>query len=320
LIPNTKQKTPTTKSRKAGMNSAFYEFISRHSSILPPPMQIQSPAKINLFLAVTGRRPDGYHNLLSLMCPVDLHDELTLEFGVSSIELECNDPFLAQHENNLAVRAAKVFFDCLDRTAAVRIVLHKRIPVGAGLGGGSSNAASVLLGLNHHFGIPFSQTQLMGMGASLGADVPFFVFQAPAVATGIGQRLVRYQWLEAQPVLLVYPGFHVSTAEVFRSLNLRLTKCKKKPTRNVLKNGCFDVRRHLCNDLESVTAVNYPVIAALKQFLLDQGALGALMSGSGPTVFGIFSETEQAEKAGDLLAGHPQWRVFLSRLQTAAQS
>ncbi len=279
-------------------------------------MQILSPAKINLFLAVVAKRADGYHNLLSLMCPVDLYDEITLDFGVSTIEFECTDPCLPQDDTNLAVRAARVFFEHFGRKGAVRILLSKRIPVGAGLGGGSSNAASVLLGLNQHFGAPFSQSELIKIGATLGADVPFFVFKGPAVATGIGERLRRYRGLAPHPVLLVFPGFHVSTTDVFGNLNLGLTKCKKKPNRDLFKNGHFDVRRHLCNDLEAVTATDYPVIPTLKQSLLDLGALGALMSGSGPTVFGVFSHAQQAEAAAGLLAGQPKWRVFRVRMQT----
>jgi 4-diphosphocytidyl-2-C-methyl-D-erythritol kinase len=275
-------------------------------------MKILSPAKINLFLSINGRRSDGYHDLVSLMCCISLYDEITLECGTKRTEIRCSDPHVPQDKSNLAHRAGTIFLAHLKKNEGVNITIKKRIPVAAGLGGGSSNAASVLLGLNHYYGYPFSTDQLMSMGLTLGADVPFFVFQKPAIATGIGEKLEAYTGLNPFTVLLIYPGFSISTSEIYRKLNLRLTKCKKKIKNTLLKKCGFDVTLHLCNDLETVTASAYPEIDLAKEQLLNFGALGALMSGSGPTVFGIFSDVEKAKKARRALSLEINWRLFLT--------
>jgi len=266
-------------------------------------MKILSPAKINLFLQVTGKRPDGYHDLFSLMCCVSLFDTILLQFGGNTIEIDSDHPQVPLDETNLAHKAAALFFKNLDTAGGVKITIEKSIPVAAGLGGGSSNAASVLQGLNHYYDFPFSRNQLMSMGLSLGADVPFFLFEKPALASGIGEKLEAYPNLPPYHVILIYPGFAVSTAEVFQNLNLGLTKCKKK-----ISNSS------LCNDLEAVTASRYPVIRSVKEQLLTHGALGALMSGSGPTVFGLFSEPDKAAAAMQACGGNTCGKSYLAEI------
>ncbi len=279
------------------------------------PIHVLSPAKVNLFLCVTGKRPDGYHNLISLMCRVGLFDEIRLRTTHRATTLRCSDPLVPQDDTNLACRAAHAFFKALGRSGAVEMVLEKRIPVAAGLGGGSSNAASVLLALNHLFGTPFSRQNLMGIGRSLGADVPFFLFQAPALASGVGDLLEPYPHLPPVHLLLVAPSFGVSTRAVFESLNLRLTKCKKQLRKNsFIKSTAFDPRLHLCNDLETVTLALHPDLLDLKRWLSDQGAMGALMSGSGPTLFGVFPDAEAAERAAAQLPQGRGWRPFVAGL------
>ena len=273
-------------------------------------MKILSPAKINLFLQVTGKRPDGYHELFSLMCCVSLFDTIHLHFGGNIIEIESSHPHIPLNETNLAHKAASLFLKSLGVTDGVRITIEKSIPVSAGLGGGSSNAAGVLTGLNHHFDFPFSRDRLMSMGFSLGADVPFLLFQKPALATGIGEKLEGYPDPLPYHVVLVHPGFRVSTAEVFQNLNLRLTKCKKKFTKPSLKKTGYNISLHSCNDLEAVTAARYPVIKSVKEQLLKQGASGALMSGSGPTVFGLFSDRKKADKAMQAIGRHSRWNAY----------
>ena len=273
-------------------------------------MKILSPAKINLFLQVTGKRPDGYHELFSLMCCVSLFDTIFLQFGTQKIEIESSHPQIPLDETNLAYQAAALFFKTLGVKDGVKITIDKSIPVAAGLGGGSSNAASVLRGLNHHYDFPFSRDQLMSLGLSLGADVPFLLFQKPALASGIGEKLEAYPELLPNNVIIVHPGFRVSTAEVFQNLNLRLTKCKKKFTKLSLMKTGYKVAQHLCNDLEAVTVSKYPVIKSVKEQLLKQGALGALMSGSGPTVFGLFSDQDQVGKAMQTIGRTPRWNVY----------
>ena len=279
-------------------------------------MKIFSPAKVNLFLRVVGKRIDGYHDIMTLMCCIGLFDTVSLNVGHTNIAVSCNHPLVPEDESNLAAAAAKLFFKTLKKNEGVNIFIQKQIPVAAGLGGGSSNAAAVLLGLNRYYGYPFSKEDLMSMGLSIGADVPFFIFQSPAIAAGIGEKLTAYPGLEKMWILLVSSGFSVSTAEVYKKLNLGLTKCKKKLKKFLLNNQRFDPRSHLCNDLESVTASKYPVINTVKKALLSHGALGALMSGSGPAVFGLFSDLERASQANHALNRAYGWEVYLAEMIT----
>ncbi|MDX1707138.1 MAG: 4-(cytidine 5'-diphospho)-2-C-methyl-D-erythritol kinase [Desulfobacterales bacterium] len=266
-------------------------------------MKILSPAKINLFLHVLGKRPDGYHELFSLMCCVTLYDEISLQaVGGNMINLECSHPGVPSDATNLAYRAAAVFRRKLDSSQGIDIRLVKNIPIAAGLGGGSGNAASVLLALNTIFDYPFSRQQLMEMGLTLGADVPFFLFDKPALATGIGEKLDPFEGALPYRVLLLYPGFNVSTAQIYENLNLALTKDEKKPTSTHLKLSRFEPAHHLFNDLETVTAETVPEIGVFKKKLLDCGAVGALMSGSGPTVFGLFDDSDTATLAKQSLS------------------
>jgi len=269
------------------------------------------PAKINLFLQVTGKRADGYHELFSLMCCVDLFDKIFLQFGLKNIQIESSHPQIPLDDTNLAHRAATVFFKALNVNDGLKIFIDKFIPVAAGLGGGSSNAASVLKGLNHHYGNPFSRNQLMSMGLGLGADVPFFLFGKPALASGIGEKLEAYPGPLPFHIVVVYPGFKVSTREVFQNLNLGLTNCEKKIKKPFSIKIDFDPGLHLCNDLEIVTASEYPVITSIKEQLLIQGASGALMSGSGPTVFGLFSDSHTAERAKQAIDENTRWDAFV---------
>jgi 4-diphosphocytidyl-2-C-methyl-D-erythritol kinase len=275
-------------------------------------LKVQSPAKINLFLHIAGKRPDGYHDLISLMCCIGLFDTITLAFGVPEISVACDHPQVPEDESNLAFQAADLFFKRLDRAEGVSIAINKQIPVAAGLGGGSSNAAAVLAGLNRHYTRPFSQTELMAMGRAIGADVPFFIYQKPALATGIGDQLDHYEGLSPHKVLIVNPGFGVSTETVYKNFNLGLTKCKKKLNLFSFKNKDFDVERHLCNDLEMVVANQYPEVIEAKKALLKNGAAGGLMSGSGPTVFGLFSDAGRARKAKAILSQNDNWQLFLT--------
>jgi 4-diphosphocytidyl-2-C-methyl-D-erythritol kinase len=274
-------------------------------------MKILSPAKINLFLQVTGKRPDGYHELFSLMCCVDLCDKISLQFGLKGIRIESSHPQVPLDDTNLAHRAATVFFKALNVKDGLKISIDKSIPVAAGLGGGSSNAASVLTGLNQHYGHPFTRNRLMSMGLDLGADVPFFLFGKPALASGIGEKLEAYPGPLPFYIVVVYPRFRVSTGEVFQNLNLGLTNCEKKIKKPFSIKIDFDPEVHLCNDLEIVTASEYPVITSIKKQLLIRGALGALMSGSGSAVFGLFSDSHTAERAKQAIVDNTRWDAFV---------
>ena len=275
-------------------------------------MKILSPAKINLFLHVTGKRPDGYHNLVTVMCCVSLYDTICLTTHVKKTTVSCSNPKVPEDEKNIAFKAADLFLNRLNRKEGVKITIKKEIPVAAGLGGGSSNAAAVFLGLNRCYGYPFSLDDLMAMGFSIGADVPFFLFGKPAVAKGVGEKVEVLSGLASYKVLLVYPGFGVSTAEVYKKFDFGLTKCKKKLKQSLLKNSKFDGAFLLCNDLETVVMPRYPDILAAKEALLNHGALGALMSGSGSTVFGLFSDHDQASAANHVLSENSGWDLFLT--------
>ncbi len=279
-------------------------------------MHLVCPAKINLFLVVNGKRSDGYHELFSLMCPVRLCDYMRLDFHKEAISVKCADPGVPEDETNLAYKAASLFFDRLkkrmgSRPAGLAIYIEKRIPVAGGLGGGSSNAAAVLKGLNQKSGYAFTKKELMEMGRLLGADVPFFILAKPALATGIGEKLEIFNGLPGFYVVIACPPVSVSTAEVYKNLNLGLTKCEKKLKYPLFKKQSFKVEEHLCNDLEAVTTSWHSEIAVAKKVMNDSGAAGALMSGSGPSVFGLFWRAEKARMAKAVISDQLGWQVHL---------
>ena len=282
-------------------------------------IKILSPAKINLFLQVTGKRADGYHELVTLMCCIRLYDTIILKPGEPVTTVTCDHPEVPEGDKNIAWKAAELFLENLKkrkntRDTGVRISIEKKIPVAAGLGGGSSNAAAVFLGLNRIYGYPFSKDEIMKMGVLTGADIPFLIQQKPAIATGIGDKLSVYNGLRPLKILLVCPGFGVSTAMIYKNLNLGLTKCAKKLKQFHSDRLDFDIKKHLCNDLESVSGDLHPDIFAAKDALLDEGANGALMSGSGPTVFGIFNNSDKMNKAKEALSGKHPWQLISTDL------
>ena len=275
-------------------------------------MKLLSPAKINLFLQIVGKRADGYHDLVTLMCCVGLYDIISLDFSAEEISVACTHPLVPQDHTNLAYRAAKLFLDHINSKEGVRITIEKQIPIGAGLGGGSSNAATVMLGLNRFYGHPLSRETLIRLGVVIGADVPFFIDQKPAIASGVGEILEPYSGLKPYTVILVFPGFSVSTAEMFKNINLRLTKYIEKTKISSFKNKGFDIERHLSNDFEDMAEEKYPEIAAIKNVLLKHGAIGALMSGSGSTVYGLFRDRRSAGKAYPAVCRRGSWQVFVA--------
>ncbi len=270
----------------------------------------QAPAKINLCLHVLGRLESGYHQLAMAMQRVDLYDDIQIQLsGLPGIRVVCSGTKLLEGEENIAAQAARLFLEETRIEIGIDIEIHKRIPIAAGLGGGSSDAATVLLGLNEMSGEKLSREKLQVLGGKLGADVPFFVFQQPAWATGIGTRLEALAVLPEVAYLLVNPGIAVSTAEVYRSLQLtKGGELANLPRFSVVSRE--DLRAALYNDLELVTLRRFPIIAKIKQMLLDQGALGSLMSGSGATVFGVFADIATASRVGKKLAAENGWWVY----------
>ncbi len=280
-------------------------------------MEIRSFAKINLFLQVTGKRADGYHELNTLMCGIDLHDIIRLDFNCAETCVSCTHPDVPGDLTNTAFKAARLFFETAGIAGAVGIHIEKRIPVGAGLGGGSSNAAAVLKELNTHYGNPLSEGQLMAMGRAIGADVCFFISGRPAVATGIGEVLTPFLHLYPFQLLVIYPSVPVSTAQVYKKLNLGLTKNKKIPKKNVFELN-WKKADSVClhNDLEETGFALCPESRRAKMALLRHHASAALMSGSGSAVFGLYETTEAARDAHAALSENKTWQIYLTRLRT----
>lgn len=272
---------------------------------------VQSPAKINLFLKVTGKRPNGYHNLSSLMCRVSLFDTVTLLLDQPCTTVRCNHPQVPEGKTNLAYKATTLFFDAISMNGGAAVFIDKTIPVGAGLGGGSSNAAAVLTGLNRHYGSPLGMADLMDIGLRVGTDVPFFIFGKTALATGLGEQLEPVDNMPALSAVLVYPRLEISTQWVYQSLNLQLTNCEENYNVSWFLEDLARFNDLLCNDLEQVTAEAFPEIVIIKTALLEVGAMGALMSGSGSAVFGLFESHQQAAASFERLRHKHQWDTFL---------
>lgn len=277
-------------------------------------LTIKAPAKINIRLKVIGKRPDGYHELVSIMAPVEIFDVLDLTASPGEgIEINCEGRDIPGDETNLAYRAARDFLSYAGINDKISISLSKNIPVAAGLGGGSSDAAAVLLGLNSMYSTPLSEQELHRLALKLGADVPFFIKGVPSLATGVGEILEPIpNWPEAWYVIIT-PPIQVSTAWVYGNLKLELTSGEYDYIVNFLKNDTFTISMLLENDLERVTTVSFPIINTLKKLLVDAGAEGAIMSGSGPSVFGVFASREKAESAKNILIPLNPGDIFVAR-------
>jgi len=275
---------------------------------------IRAPAKINLVLKVTGRRPDGYHEIFSIMVPVDLCDTIHIMGSRKGISLQCRGKSVPADRRNLAWKACEAFFSEAGIEPAVHIVLEKVIPVAAGLGGGSSDAAAVLRALNRRHGNPLGQERLHEIARALGADVPFFLYGVPSVAKGIGDILEPMENWPQFWYVIITPPFGISTAWVYAQVKLELTQ----PTDNYIVNvhgiGPKAIIRLLENDLERVVLSRYPQLVGLKQLMLALGADGAVMSGSGPSRVGVFTEKNKASYAAELIASKKAGQVFLATL------
>lgn len=264
-------------------------------------ISVKALAKINLGLDVVRRREDGYHEVRMVMQTIHLFDRLELtKTNSGTITLTTNLPFLPANENNLAFKAAKLLKDEFRIRDGIDVKLHKHIPVAAGLAGGSTDGAAVLYGLNHLFGLGLSRQDLMDRGVNLGADVPYCVMRGTALAEGIGEKITPLPPMVKCPVLIAKPQISVSTRFVYE--NLKLNAETKHPDIDRLIEDIRDknlgaIAADMGNVLETVTIPNYPVIADIKRHMTEHGAVGAMMSGSGPTVFGLFDDEETAAQA-----------------------
>jgi len=262
-------------------------------------LRVGTPAKINLWLEIVRKREDGYHDLSSLMLPVAVYDHVEVAWSrEGGVRLSCSSAEVPDDRGNLAWRAADAYLEAAGVTRGVSIRLEKNIPVGAGMGGGSSDAAAVLLALNRLSENPLSEAVLHRLAVGLGADVPFFLHCVPALATGIGERLLPVHGIPDYPLLLVKPPISVSTGWVYGSL--KLTRGESRIKLRSFLDRPWHLSEVLRNDLETVTLNEYPQLGQIKCWLMENGAVGSLMSGSGPTVFGVFAEQRLADGAGEL--------------------
>ncbi|MCE5275152.1 MAG: 4-(cytidine 5'-diphospho)-2-C-methyl-D-erythritol kinase [Deltaproteobacteria bacterium] len=250
-------------------------------------MKLLAPAKINLFLKVMRKRPDGYHELRTIMVPISFGDEITLEEAPSGIILdECGCGCAAK--DNLAFRAAGLFLERTGIPGGVSIGIVKKIPVGAGLGGGSSDAACVLLGMNDLFKAGLGRQELVALAGELGADCPFFIYRKAMLMGSRGDVPLQEVTLEDRAYLIVIPPFGISTAEVFSKFTFPLTPDGNGITIDSIKENCIEPEHWVLNDLEVVAFDIHPELTRIKVELMKAGALKAGMSGSGSAVFGIF--------------------------------
>jgi 4-diphosphocytidyl-2-C-methyl-D-erythritol kinase len=252
-------------------------------------MQVLAPAKINLSLRILGRRPDGFHEIESLIAPISLYDELTIDKQSRWIDFICDDTSIPDGEENLVVRAAKVFFQKPPTKGGVSIALHKLIPHGAGLGGGSSDAAATLLALDQLFETKLAREELAKLGATIGSDVPLFIFQTAAICKGRGELVAPSPLRQRLSILLLKPAFGVSSAWAYAHWQ------NSKQIPGVLYEPQKFADQILANDLERPVFEKFVFLAQLKMWLLRQPEVGAaLMSGSGSTIFALMRSGAEA--------------------------
>ena len=285
----------------------------------------ESPCKVNLLLNILGKRNDGFHELETVMHPVALFDHLRFEPASSGIELTCSHPSLACDSTNLVHRAADAFLRAAQIEGGVKINLEKRIPLAAGLGGGSGNAATTLLGLNALFGSPLSDGRLAAIAATLGSDVPFFLQSKPALATGRGEQIQAFNFFPALRdvfILLIHPGFGIPTAWAYQNLARFPKAINGKPGRaraliSRLESGDLQMAAaEFHNSLEVPVLQKYPLLALFQEFLRAQKVLATLMSGSGSTTFALLERRSEAQALSEKFAerfGQTCWR-FVAKL------
>ena len=270
-------------------------------------LKFKTPAKVNLGLHVHGKREDGFHELETIFQMVSLFDDVELELLSSGIKLECDTPGIPTDDTNLVCKAALLLRKSYQvEGKGVSIRLKKKIPFGAGLGGGSGNAAGVLMGLNRLWDLNIEREKLFTLAAELGSDVPFFLTSPCALGKGRGERLKVLEPCSKFQVLLVFPGFPIATSWVYQNLRLKLTKRPNNISilrKNLSLSNITSLGSQLYNDLESVVIQKFPEVKVVKNELWAWGALGVLLSGSGSTVFGIFDDPEKAQVACASLNG-----------------
>jgi 4-diphosphocytidyl-2-C-methyl-D-erythritol kinase len=283
-------------------------------------LKVKSFAKVNLALAILGRRADGFHEIRTVFQSIDLHDELEFH-PCSALKLECHNLPGVSERDNIVWKAAQALERIVSPGQGAQIVLNKKLPAGSGLGAGSGNAAAALLGLCRFWGVSTQEQGIQAIAASLGSDVPFFLHGGTALGIGRGEEI--YPLPESRPsnLVVICPAVHVSTAEAYRSLNLKLTSGagvnRIQRFCGQLRNGSLPLAE-IFNDFETSILPAHPEIREAKAFLQQQGALAVLMSGSGSSVFGFFNDEESA-LAASRCAIRESWRAFPAKTLSGAQ-
>jgi 4-diphosphocytidyl-2-C-methyl-D-erythritol kinase len=265
-------------------------------------MLVKAYGKINISLDVVGKREDGYHLLKMIMQNVDLYDYISFERCIKGINISCNKPYIPVDEKNLMYKAAKLFMDNYNISEGINIYLKKNIPVAAGMAGGSTDAAAVFKALREVFKIDACDNELMELGLKIGADIPYCIVGGTALCEGIGEIITPLKPFKNQILVLVKPNFGVSTKEVYK--NLDVSKIYKHPdTEELIKAMEEEKLQDVCdgmkNLLENVTLRKYPVLKRIKEDMVKMGAMGAMMSGSGPTIFAFFEDMLKAQRCYD---------------------
>ncbi len=267
-------------------------------------LNLKCRAKINLSIDVLGKREDDYHLVEMIMQTIDLYDNVNIQEIDSGIIIDSDNKDVPTDSRNIAYKAADLIKRKFGIDKGVKIVINKNIPVAAGLAGGSTNAAAVLVGLNEMWNLKLNQNQLMELGLNLGADVPFCILGGSAIAKGIGEDLTRIKGLEHVKLLICKPNIMVSTKWVYQNLDMDAVS-KRPDTKTILnnleENDVQALAKNMSNVLENVTENEYKQIEEIKKKMIEHNAVGSMMSGSGPTVFGIFNDLEYAQLAKEEL-------------------
>ncbi|MEO5351107.1 MAG: 4-(cytidine 5'-diphospho)-2-C-methyl-D-erythritol kinase [Magnetococcus sp. YQC-3] len=277
--------------------------------------QFLAPAKVNLALRIVGRRTDGLHLLWTVMTFFPLYDTLTITLPSADLQLSCDPPVTPEMENNLVWRAARCLQEAGGTRQGARLHLHKQIPHGAGLGGGSSDAATTLLALNKLWDLHLPLPRLMEIGLQLGADLPIFLQGVAALAEGIGERITPLPRLAEAELLLINPGVILATGKVFQQWHAQTgTAFAAAEACQLPPSHTESVHPLLANDLESTAVGMAPVIGEVAQALRQAGAQATAMSGSGSSLFGLFADSSQATTAAHRLRStHPEWKIYTGR-------
>jgi len=276
-------------------------------------IKINSYSKINLTLNILSRREDGYHEIETIMQSINLADQVIITKEKEGIKIKCNHPEVPVNANSLAYRSAEKIINRYGIKKGVKIEIEKKIPLASGLAGGSANSATILIGINKLFSLNLSNEDLRGIGEELGMDVPFFIQNGTALAYQRGEKLIPLSSINPPLwMIILNPGFNISTNWAYNNLDLDSIKREKNNTKAMLKalkeGKSQEIAKNLFNSFESLIIKKYPEVGRIKNRLIEEGVLSALMSGSGPTVFGITQNKEEALKIYEKLK--PEYKLI----------